>query len=140
MKVDPTGPARSAPPRRKDRSGRAAEADFASELPAEAEGAAGGSAGAGAQAVGGVGALLALQEVPDAANGRARAKRRGEELLDRLDELRLALIAGRLATAQVERLAARAKEARERVDDPRLEAVVQEIELRAAVELAKLRR
>lgn len=82
-------------------------------------------------------ALLALQEVPDARERRARARRRAEDLLDRLDVLRMALLSGRLPVAEIEKLAITASQRRELVDDPGLSAILGEIETRAAVELAK---
>ena len=88
-------------------------------------------------ALGPTGSLLALQEVPDARERRARARRRAEDLLDRLDVLRMALLSGRLPVAEIEKLAVTASERRELLDDPGLSAVLGEIETRAAVELAK---
>jgi hypothetical protein len=87
-----------------------------------------------------VDALLALQEVANEPNRRALARRRGEELLDRLEELRLALLDGRLSLDMLERLGDLVALHRGKVYDPRLDQVLDEIELRAAVELAKLGR
>ena len=140
MKVDPTGTPRGAPIRRKERSERTSEGGFADSLPRESGSASGGGATTGSGPVGGVGSLLALQEVPDAMTGRARAKQRGEELLDQLEAIRLGLLEGRLSAGQIERLAARVAERRQSVDDPNLESVLAAIEVRAAVELAKLGR
>lgn len=82
--------------------------------------------------------LLSVQEVPDAHGGRRRAVQRGNSLLDRLEELRLGLLAGIFPRERLGELARLARTARETVDDPGLAAVLDEIDLRVAVELAKL--
>jgi hypothetical protein len=82
--------------------------------------------------------LFALQEVADELSGRRRAAARGAALLDRLDELRLGLLAGQLPRAQLEALRQLAKEHGPTADDPQLAAILSDIELRVAVELAKL--
>ena len=82
--------------------------------------------------------LFALQEVADGLAGRRRATARGTALLDKLDELRLALLSGRMPRAQLEALRQLAREHGPSIDDPKLAAVLAEIELRVAVELAKL--
>ena len=119
--------------RRGKRGGAGGDTGFAEALE-------GGDSGAapvtGATNLGQVDALLALQEVSDDASGRAQ--QRGEALLDRLDELRLAILAGRLRPDDLERLTRLVAEQRTAVDDPRLAGILDEIELRAAVELAKL--
>jgi hypothetical protein len=69
---------------------------------------------------------------------RRRAVRRAGRLLDVLDEIKLALLDARLSATQLDRLRRAIRDERELTDDPRLEAVLDEIELRAAVELAKL--
>jgi hypothetical protein len=84
--------------------------------------------------------LFSLQEVEDALTGRRRALARGDRLLDALDGLRLALLAGAMPRSQLAALAQLAQEHAGLVDDPRLAAILGEIELRAAVELAKLER
>lgn len=90
----------------------------------------------GATSLGQLDALLALQEVPD--DTSRRGQQRGEALLDGLDELRLAILAGRLRPTDLQRLTRLVAEQRAAVDDPRLAGILDEIELRAAVELAKL--
>ncbi|HXY99727.1 MAG TPA: flagellar assembly protein FliX [Stellaceae bacterium] len=82
--------------------------------------------------------LLSVQEVPDALAGRRRAVQRGNSLLDRLEELRLGLLAGIIPRERLSELARLARTARETVDDPHLAALLDEIDLRVAVELAKL--
>ena len=93
---------------------------------------------AGPSGASSVAALIALQEVPDATARRARAVAAGHDLLDRLDELRLALLAGRMSPNRLAALAQSARARREGVADPRLAEVLDEIALRAEVELAKL--
>jgi hypothetical protein len=83
-------------------------------------------------------ALLALQEVPDATARRSAGVKRGAELLDRLDEIRIALLTGTMPTERLGQIVRLVRSRREAFDDPKLTAVLDEIELRAAVELAKL--
>lgn len=87
-------------------------------------------------------ALLQLQEAaaPGPSGARAAALRHGFDLLDRLDDLHLALAAGRIAPGRVAALAEALAARQGPSSDPRVEAVIAEIELRAAVELAKFRR
>lgn len=92
---------------------------------------------AGASPVHALNALLSVQEVGDATEGRGRARRRAESLLDRLEELRLAIMLGEVSLERLESLAAVMAERRETVDDPKLAQIINEIEIRAAVELAK---
>ena len=87
-----------------------------------------------------VDALLALQEVADPLAGHEQAKRWGEAILAELDALRHALLVGALPLAGLERLARTLEAGRGDISDPRLIEVIEEIELRAAVELAKLGR
>jgi hypothetical protein len=59
-------------------------------------------------------------------------------MLDELEQIRLGLLLGAIPRAKLEQLAQLVRARREQVDDPRLMAILDEIELRAAVELAKL--
>jgi hypothetical protein len=94
---------------------------------------------AAASNIGGVDGLFLLQEVGDEAAGRRRrAAARGSALLDRLDEIRVGLLSGSLPRTQLEQLRQLAREQSEAGDDPRLAAIIDDIELRVAVELAKL--
>ncbi len=89
-----------------------------------------------------VDALLAAQTVPDSLDeeGRRRAVRHGEDILQRLDEIRLGLLSGGLSRERLIDLARMVRSRRDQVSDPRLSAVLDEIELRAEVELAKYAR
>lgn len=96
------------------------------------------SAPAAARPLSSVDGLFQLQELPDALTERRRAVQRAGSLLDRLDELRLALLSGSLPMSQIAELQRVVTSARGTLDDPRLIEVLDEIDLRARVELAKL--
>ena len=108
-------------------------------------GQAGGAAGAressvalGVSSLGSIDALIALQEIDGPLGRRRRAIGRAGRLLDELDGLKLSLLDGEVDDAGLRRLTAAVREQREATSDPRLEAVLDQIEARAAVELAKL--
>jgi hypothetical protein len=133
MRIDRFSGPKTTGPRR---AGRAAPSGggFARALAGAPEDSA---APAGASPVQALTALLAVQEVDDAAEGRRRARQRAEGLLDRLEELRLAIMLGEVPLARLETLAQQLGERRETVSDPKLAEILNEIEIRAAVELAK---
>lgn len=87
-------------------------------------------------------ALLALQTANDEAEAQAtgRAAAHGRDLLDRLERLRLDLLAGAVPLASLTALAAGVRAQRIAGADARIDAVLDEIELRASVELAKFER
>jgi class II flagellar assembly regulator FliX len=84
--------------------------------------------------------VLAVQEVPDASAERHRAIRRGDSILDELRKLQVGLVDGWVSEGMLQRLTRLLEAARPGVGDARLDEVLDDIELRAAVELAKLRR
>jgi hypothetical protein len=88
-----------------------------------------------------LGSVLAVQEV-EAKEGepRQRAVRRGHALLDELHGLHLELIEGWVSEEGLHRLADLVDGTRSEPDDSGLASVLEDIETRAAVELAKLRR
>ena len=93
-------------------------------------------------AVGTAGTVIAAQGVGDASEreARARARRHGDALLDRLDRLRLRLLAGAVPREELVQLAQSLRQRRERTSDAGLEQIIAEVELRAEVEIAKLAR
>ena len=104
--------------------------------------AAAGSAGpvSGLSGVASLDALLAMQDIGGPLERRKRAVRRAGRILDVLDEVKVALLDGELSPMALERLTRAVREERAEVDDdPRLTGLLNEIETRAAVELAKLR-
>jgi hypothetical protein len=92
----------------------------------------------GGNPVGVVNTFLSIQEVDDPLHGRKRAKERAEDILDELDAMRDGLLSGTLPRESVIRLAGLVRMRRPDVTDPALKEVLDEIELRAEVELAKL--
>lgn len=91
-----------------------------------------------------VDALLALQGVdavdganPDGRRKNQAAARHGQDLLDQLDEIRVGLLTGRLSEAHLRALSQRLAERVEAPADPKLKGVLDDINLRVAVELAK---
>jgi hypothetical protein len=111
---------------------------FAPISAAAPQGAARVAASAGVAGVNSLQALMTLQEAGTPLERRRRAAARGTRLLDALDHIKIGLLEGALPRAAVEALAREAREQRGMTDDPRLDAVLAEIETRAAVELAKL--
>lgn len=99
----------------------------------------GGARVSGSQMAGGINPLFALQEVDDALSGkRRRATARAEDILDRLEELRLGLLTGSFPVEKLHELVRTIQARRENVEDPRLQELLDEIDLRAQVEIAKL--
>lgn len=96
----------------------------------------------GASGVFSVGSILSVQETLDATSERAKNKLRGfgNDVLDHLDDLRLGILEGTVSKDRLTDLARMLREKREQSDDARLNAVIDEIELRAEVEIAKLTR
>ena len=137
MKIDGTGPIRPGSGPSKSKKAGAKGDKFASHVhEGEEETAVPAVGSAGPLAA--VDSLLSLQEVPDATRGRRRAVQRAEGMLDSLDEIRNGLLLGAIPRDKLSRLVQAVRARRDDVEDPRLAAVLDEIELRAAVELAKL--
>jgi hypothetical protein len=89
------------------------------------------------RSLGGIDALIALQGIEDPVERRKRAVKHGRRALDALDELKVALLAGRLDQGTLLRLQAAAAGLMDGSGDDRLDQVLGEIDLRVAVELAK---
>jgi hypothetical protein len=88
--------------------------------------------------VGSIDVLLALQEVGGPLERRRKAVRRAGVILDVLDEVKLALLDGGVPPAALQRLMTAVRLERGGADDARLQGLLDEIETRAAVELAKI--
>ncbi len=141
MKVESTRSARQSGGTRAAKRGEGPSGGFAREMK-QVSGDAGGEEVAAAAPPGTVDALLAVQEAGDATEGGGNARGRawGVDVLDRLEEIRLGILTGSIPYDRLQALARMVGEQRERADDPRLAAILDDIELRARVELAKLER
>lgn len=117
---------------------RAGSGGFSLGGASEAGEAAKSGAAAPGMAVSALGAMLSIQEDDTAKGRRRQTVDRGNDLLDQLERIRVGLLTGSLSRDVLERLTERLAEARADADDPALAATIGEIELRAAVELAKL--
>lgn len=122
--------------RRKSKTGGTAESNFSKHLEETEE----SSGVQGTSALGAVSCVLDLQEVDDALDRAARGKLRAEDLLDKLDDLRMDVLSGAVSKTKLERLAASVQSRRAEVSDPKLAQILDEIDLRAQVELAKFTR
>lgn len=136
-RIEGSGPIQTATPiRRAKKTSATGKSDFSEHL----EGAEEASATQSAGALGAVSGVLNIQEVDDALARAAKGKLRAEDLLNKLDELRLDLLEGTLSRTKLVRLAEIVNARRPDISDPHLAGVLDEIDLRAQVELAKFTR
>ena len=103
--------------------GEAAEAD--TQLP-------------GVSGVASLGSVLSIQEMPDEELHKKQHLNRAGSMLDALEKLRHSLLMGEVSEHVLRGLASFFQGRKQVFPDPALEAIICEIELRAAVELAKL--
>jgi hypothetical protein len=136
MKVNgPSGAGSAAAPRG---AGSPSASGFSLDGAGGASEAAPAARAGGVASVGGLDALIALQEVGGPLERRRRAVRRAGAILDVLDEVKLSLLDGGVPPAALDRLVRAVRLKRGEADEPRLRDLLDEIETRAAVELAKL--
>jgi hypothetical protein len=137
IKIDGPSQIRTGSVRRPGRSEGTGGTAFSKLLTEETGSAAGAAAAGGVSAVD---SLLALQEVEDATTRARRGRKRATDLLDKLDELRDGLLSGTLPEGKLHALRRLVQSRRDQIDDPQLAQILDEIDLRAQVELAKLSR
>ena len=136
-KIEGPGSIRTtAPVRRTTRTSKASGASFSKHLdePDEVDSASGAQ---GASALGAVTNVLGIQEVDDALARAAKGKLRAQDILDKLEDLRIDLLSGALSREKIMHLAKVVNVRRLEISDPRLAEILDEIDLRAQVELAK---
>ena len=87
-------------------------------------------------------ALLSVQEAADSSSEEAakRGRQRASQMLDLLDQLRVGILTGGIPSATLEQLTRTIATHRDNVMDPKLAGLLDEIDLRVQVELAKLGR
>lgn len=133
-KIDGLGGIRTSQPvKRATKSGASGSTSFAKELSESDETAATG----GISSTNNVSGILGVQEVDDALAHASRGKMRAEDILDRLEDLRLQLLAGGLSKEKLLQLSRIVNVRRSQIKDPRLMEILDEVDLRAQVELAK---
>lgn len=121
------------------KTGSAAGASFGSLLEASESEAPAHAAATGV--IAGIDSLLAAQETDDPAQRAAkkRMKARGEDVLKQLDKIRLGMLTGTLSVGNLLDVADVVASHRERINDPQLSSLLDEIDLRAQIEIAKMR-
>ncbi|MEM8915822.1 MAG: flagellar assembly protein FliX [Pseudomonadota bacterium] len=92
----------------------------------------------GTGAIGGMDALLSLQSVEEPGQRTKRAQARAHTILDELERMRLDLLMGEVPVSRLQQIAGLVARTRDRVADDRLASVLDDVDLRARVELAKL--
>jgi len=95
------------------------------------------AAAGGLRAISTVDALIALQGVENPTERKKRAVAKGRNALDMLESLKIGLLDGSIDRSALARLKVAAEGLTEGSGDPGLDAVLGEIDLRVAVELAK---
>ena len=93
----------------------------------------------GPVAVGSVDTIVALQAVEEPSDQRRQAVETGDRILDLLDQLKIGVLSGQVRTADLNMLKKTVERQLSIVDDPGLNDVLKQIDLRARVELAKLK-
>lgn len=116
---------------------KGSDAQFTPQGPSASSNSTPASELSGASAVSSVDALLALQGVEDFTHARKQARERAFSLLDVLDDLKIALLEGGIPREKLSALMDLLQSKRDQTNDPKLESVLNEVEVRAAVELAK---
>lgn len=133
MKVEPNGPVRAAGGANSRRGAAAASSRFAVDSGTTSSAA----TLSGPQPLASVSSVLAVQGANDPTDGRSRGLNRGRSLIERLDEIRIGLLTEGIPRNSLRALAVELRRSRSACADPKLAEVLDEIELRAMVELAK---
>lgn len=82
--------------------------------------------------------LLALQEISEEDVQRRKAISQGHSMLDELEKLRRQLLTGGVPAQTLADISRQLSLQKQQIMDPMLTAIIEDIELRTAVELAKL--
>ena len=93
------------------------------------------------QSIAQIDSLLAVQgaEDPTQRAAKKRARVRADNLLDKMEQIRLSMLGGNLTIGHMVDVADVIASHRDKINDPVLSAIMDEIDLRAQVELAKMR-
>lgn len=138
MKVEGPGKAQGASGSKKSSKAGKAEDYFSNFMTPETKAAEGA---ASTQSIAQLDSLLALQgaEDPTARAAKKRMRHRAGVVLNELDRLRVAMLTGNMTVGHMVDIADVIASHREKISDPALTEIMDEIDLRAQVELAKMR-
>ncbi|MES2729287.1 MAG: flagellar assembly protein FliX [Pseudomonadota bacterium] len=125
--------------RRSQGAGKAGAAGF-SDLLGGAEDVSEAAPSAATHAIANIDSLLAAQASDDPADraSRGRMMGRADNVLDALEGVRRSILAGTLTVGQVVDIADVVASHREKIADPQLTALLDEVDLRAQIEIAKM--
>jgi len=129
------GPGRIATVSRKGKKRRAAATGFGPSLLSEAAAAASSS---GTSPLTEVSSLLSLQEMPNESDDRTRGLATADSLLGHLEIIRHGLLAGQIPYSKLKAAVTIVSQQRSLSNDPALDKILADIDLRIRVELAKL--
>lgn len=140
MRIYGTGSNAPSATRKTDKSANRKQqsSSFAGQVNSSSAEVSGPAPSASTGAVASVDALLSLQEAPDGAGARSKGLARAHDMLDLLEDVRRGLLLGAIPRSRLERLANLVNMGKNGFEDPALSSILTDIELRAAVELAKL--
>lgn len=85
-----------------------------------------------------VGNLLSFNEIQDDGQGKQKLMQQGNDMLDSLEQLRRSILAGSVPVHVLRNLNSQLSLKKQYIADPALLAIIDDIELRASVELAKI--
>ena len=138
MKIQ--GPGKSSGPSKSDKKNKTSSSDesFGDFISKGTESA---SRASTTQNIARVDSLLSVQaaEDPTARAAKKRMRKRSSDILNELDKIRVGMLTGNLTVGHMVDVADVVASHREKITDPALTAIMDEIDLRAQVELAKMR-
>ena len=93
----------------------------------------------GPATVSSVDTIVALQAVEEPSDRRRKAVKTGDRILDMLDKLKIGVLSGQVSVTDLDALKTTIERQQSLESDPELNDVLKQIDLRARVELAKLK-
>lgn len=141
MKI--TGPDKSSETgksKKSDGVSKSGDGTFQSMVSGGADSAKGTTQSSVSSSIASVDALLMAQSTEDPAQKKAqkRMRARADNLLEKLNDLKVAILTGNVSVGHMVSIADVAAIHREKITDPELSALLDEIDLRAQIELAKI--
>jgi hypothetical protein len=85
-----------------------------------------------------VDSIVSIQEISVESDGKNNAQKRASKMLEKLEDIRVGLLLGEIPRSNLEELSKVVRSTREESIDSNLSEILDDIELRARIELAKL--